>query len=301
MEKVYFHKLVLEAWVASRARRLPWIFGSLVALSGLIGTFMNADLAKISSLEELFRAIVQKTPQEVFFFSLLLLGLFVVSVIGKSNLIVALSFIVHKHQLPNHPGTPRAVRNNFLRAFSIESLTLLFLLAVIGILCVPLLIASRTNPGALPTLISFGFLTFLLIALIVFLIKQFTLFYLLFSSLSLRGSIETGSFLFSRFMSLSFFFALFSFILTLLFTFFVNLVILGITVLWEKFGLSAGGMVLPSFALSALFLTWFAIFEQALWLAFFKAIASPQEKSKVAAETEGVLENGVLPEIPPTQ
>lgn len=300
MEKVYFHKLLSQAWIASRAKKLPWIFASVVALAGLIGNRVNAGLGEASSPEELFHIIAQKSPQEVWYIFLGLSVFFVVSIIGKSNLIVSLSFIAYKNNLPNHPTTPRAIGSNFIRSFLLECIALLLLVVTIGVLSLPLLIASETNPIALPSLIIFSSLTFIPIALIIFLMKQFALFYLLLSPLSIRGSIETSGVLFSRFFSLSLLFVFFSFFVTIFFTFFANLVILGITVLSKNIPLPFGEGVLPLIA-SFVFFAWFALFEQALWLAFFQSIGGKQKESRTVKEKVNSLDTDVLPEVPPAQ
>lgn len=298
MEKLSLHKLVSQAWNFSRTKKFPWIFGALVALSGLIGSRINITSAPITSLEELFQTITTKSPEELTYLLLTLFVLFIASTFGKGNLIVALSFVIKKDFLPNHPTTYQALWKNFIHAFFIECIAFCFLAIIGGILSLPLLIASRTNAGAVPTLINFAFLTFILISIAVFLIKQFTLFYTLLFSLNIRGAVETSVFIFSRFFSLSLLFALFTFLLTALFTFCVNIVILGIVVLSEKISLPLGGTVF-SFAISFILFTWFVVFEQTLWLLFFKSIAKQEEKEK--GEKERVLNNDVLPETPPAQ
>ncbi len=300
MEKVYFHKLLSQAWIASRAKKLPWIFASVVAFAGLIGSHVNADLEEAASPEELFRIIAQKSPHEVWYILLGLSVFFVVNIIGKSNLIVSLSFITYKNNLPNHPTTPRAIGSNFIRSFFLECIALLLLIVTVGFLSLPLLIASETNPGTLSSLIIFSFLTFIPIALTIFLIKQFALFYLLLSPLGIRGSIETGSALFSRFFSLSLLFAFFSFLVTISFTFFANLVILGITVLSKNIPLPFGEGI-PSLIVSFIFFAWFALFEQALWLAFFQSIGGKHKESRAVKEKENGLDTDALPEVPPAQ
>jgi len=300
MEKVYFRKLLSQAWVASRVKKLPWIFASVVALAGLTGNHLNADFGEATSPEELFHIIVQKSPQEAWYIFLGLFIFFVISIVGKSNLIASLSFITYKNNLPNYPTTLRAIGSNFIRSFFLECIALLFLIATIAILSLPLLIASETNPGALPSLIIFSSLTFIPIALTIFLMKQFALFYLLLSPLGIRGSIETSGVLFSRFFSLNLLFIFFTFLVSVLFTFLVNLVILGITVLSKNIPLPFGEGVLP-LIVSFVSFTWFALFEQALWLAFFQSIGGKYDQSKAVKEKENGLDAEVLPEVPPAQ
>lgn len=300
MEKVYFHKLLLQAWTASRAKKLPWIFASIVALAGLIGNRVNTGFGEATSPEELFHIIIQKSPQEVWYIFFGLFIFFVISVVGKSNLIVSLSFITYRNNLPNYPTTARAIGGNFIRSFFVECIALFFLIATVGVLSLPLFIASETNPGALPSLIIFSSFTFIPVALTIFLIKQFALFYLLLSPLGIRRSIENSSALFSRFFSLGLLFALFSFFVTISFTFFANLVILGITVLSKSISLPFGEGTL-SLIVSFVFFTWFALFEQALWLAFFQSIGGRRKEIRTVKEKENSLDADILPEVPSAQ
>lgn len=300
MEKLSFYKLILEAWYATFTRKLPWIFGSFVAISALIESRTNTDITRASSFEGLFQAITEKSPQELWFIFIVLFILFVLNIAGKGNLIVSLSFMVKKERLAHHPTTAQALWKNFISSFFLECIALFFLVAIIGILSLPLLIASGTNKEALPILLNFAVITFIPLALIVSLIEQFAFLYLLLSPLPIRPAIETGSALFSRFIVRSFFFIFLTLLLTLLFTFFANLVILGIAALSEKISLPLGGPVTTSTISLALF-TWFALFLQALWITFFKSIALPQEPEKVATEKEVEMSRDALPEIPPAQ
>lgn len=292
MEITPFHKLISEAWTSSRTKKFPWVFGVLIAGAGLIGSHMVAGLFAASSFSEFASLVREKSPEETVFLVLTFLALFASGVYGKGNLIVSLSFIVNKSKLPNHPHTLRAQVQNFARTFIIECLAVLILLVIGGILCLPFVIATEKNPAVVTMLQGFGLLTFLPLAIIVFLIKQYTLFYSLLPLLSLRRSIETSIALFLRFVSSSFIFTILTFLLALLFTFLVNLVILEITAL----GISSI-IIFVSF----IFYAWYAVFEQALWLCYFKSIARPKDTSTGTKEEVTVLERSVLPETPPTQ
>ena len=122
--------------------------------------------------------------------------------------------------------------------------------------------------------------------------------YLLLSPLAIRSAIETGAGPFSRSFFPSLMFGMFSFALTVLFTFCLNLVILSIVVLSQKISvpLQEAGV---SLAIGFVFFAWFAIFQQALWLAFFKAIAGTRDAKKTVAEKEAAFTDNNLPEIPP--
>lgn len=299
-EKLPLHSFLLSAWHASFSKKLPWIFGALLATLGSIESRLGSTFPDTASFQEFLNIISEKSGETLLSLFLIFVFLFCFDIFGKSNLIVSLSFVTGKTRLLNHPDTARAIGKNFLRAFLLECLAFLFLLAVIGILSLPILIASSRNPEVMNTLLGLGLLAFVPIALAVFFIKQFSLFYLLLSPLHIRGSLEIGSSLFSRFIFQSLLFGLFSFMLTALFTFSVNAVILGSTLLSKNPGLPFEDASI-ALVVGLAFFTWFGIFKQALWLAFFKFIAGPRETEEVVKEKESALDNRTLPEIPPAQ
>jgi len=299
MGKLSFPKLILEAYSTTFTRKLPWIFGSFIAFSSLVESKINTDITNASSFEELFQIIIQKSPQELWYVFLILFGLFILNTLGKGNLIVSLSFITNKNHLSHYPITPRAIWKNFVSLFLLECIAFIFLILILGVLSLPFLIASKTNPATLPILLNFALLTFIPLAFIVSLVKQFTFLYVLLSPLKIRTAIEAGSSLFSKFMTPSLIFSFLTLLLTVLFTFFVNLVILGITVFSEKISLAQEALFL-SFVVSFILFTWFALFLQALWITFFKSIALPQEPQKIIEE-EVIIERSALPEVPPAQ
>lgn len=299
MEKTSFYKLILEACTTTFTKKLPWVFGSFVALSSLIESKINTDITNAPSFEVLFQTVSQKSPQELGAVFFVLFFLFILSAFGKGNLIVSLSFVTNKNNLPHHPTTLRALSKNFTSTFLLECIAFFFLVAIIGIFSIPVLLASGTNPGAVPILLNFAILTFIPIALVVSLIKEFSFIYILLSPLKIRSSIEASRLLFSRYMTRSFFFILLTLLLTGLFTFCVNLVILWITVLLEKISLSTTQESI-SFLISFLLFAWFTIFLQALWIAFFKSIARPKT-NPIVEEKEVAVERNIVPEIPPVQ
>jgi len=300
LEKLQLHTLLLSAWRASLSKRLPWIFGSLLAVAGVIESRVTALLPDTSSFQEFLNIISEKSGETILSFLLIFIFLFSLEILGKSNLIVSLSSVTGKTDLPNHPDNPAAVGRNFFRAFLLECLALFFLLAVILVFSIPFFIASSRNPEALDTLLNLGFLVFIPIAIATFFISQFALFYLLLSPLRIRGSIEAGSSLFSRYIFPSLLFGLFSFTLTAFFTFCINIVILGLAALSKKMSLPLDDASL-SLIIGLIFFAWFSIFQQALWLAFFKSIAGQDKTEELVKEKESALDTQTLPEIPPAQ
>ena len=302
MEKPQVHQFVLQAWRASLPRKLPWIFGGIVALAGIAkNQFSTGPLLDASSLEEFIGNLSKQDPYQALLLVLMLVVLATVGIFGKSNLIVSLGFVADKPNLPNHPDTATTIGKNFFRGLLLEGIAFLAFLIVIGILAIPPLIAASYNPETLPLLMLLSLITLAPLALAIFFIRQFSLLYLLLSPLHIRGAIETGSALFYRFIVPSLLFGLFSFALAVLFTFCANLVILVTTVLFEKISIPIPETSV-SLVLGFVLFSWFVVFQQALWIAFFKSLAGPRKTDKPIKEKEGVLVgNDTLPEIPPAQ
>jgi hypothetical protein len=146
-----------------------------------------------------------------------------------------------------------------------------------------------------------GLLTLLPIAIIIFFIKQYSLFYFLLSPVSFRGAIETACTLFSKFFLRSLSFGLFFLALVVLFTFCSQMVILCVVFFAHKISVPLEEQIV-SLVISFVFFTWFAVFQQALWLTFFKSIASPRDIVKATAEKEKETATTVnIPEIPPVK
>lgn len=297
MKKISFVALLSEAWRATFSKKAPWIFGFFIALSGVLMQTLSENFLSINSYEGLLQFISQKTSGELWTASLVVFSFFLINVFGTGNLISSLAFMIKEPGLSQHLFHPRTLWKNFLHTLTLECLTLLFLLLLLGILSLPLLIALEINPSAMPLLQSLALLIFFPLLFLLALIKKFSLLYLLLSPLRLRPAIETACTLFSRFFtaSLSFFFSVF--ILVLLFTFSVNIVILVSTVFFENIGISTIKLSI-SFVISVLFFLWFSVFEQALWIAFFKSIAGPRVTKKITKDEESLIEENVLVETP---
>lgn len=279
-------------------KKLPWIFGGVVAVTGIIENQSGAEiLGDHASFGSLF-SMTTASPETILFPALVFIFLFGVGILGKSNLIASLAFVAGKTGLSNHPDNARAVGKNFFRALLLEGIALLALLAVIGILAIPLLIASSRNLEAQGLIAILSILTFIPVAIIIFLIKQLSLFYLLLSPVRTRGAIEVGSALFYRHIVPSLLFGLFALTLAVLFTFLTNLIILIVVLLFGKLSIPLPE-IYASLAIGAAAFTWFAVFQQALWLVFFKSIAGPRVTETAATEKAEALISGNLPETPP--
>jgi hypothetical protein len=302
MKKLPFYEFFLQAWRASISpRRVTLILGLVVAISNIVASRLDIVFPYIFSLNKFTLMFPEKIYGEAFFIFLWVVLFFVIGVFGKGNLIVSLSYMAGKTGLPNYLNTFTALKKNFLNTLKVELLALFSLLAVSFIILLPLGIASANNPNVMNLLIILGLITLLPIAIIIFFIKQYSLFYFLLSPVSFRGAIETACTLFSKFFFRSLSFGLFFLALAALFTFCLQMVILGVVFLAQKISLPLEEQII-SFAASFVFFAWFAIFQQALWLAFFKSIAGMRETQKVVVEKEKEAAlAGNIPEIPPVK
>jgi hypothetical protein len=99
------------------------------------------------------------------------------------------------------------------------------------------------------------------------------------------SAIRTATNLFVRHFTLCLAFVLFFFIIVGVFTFFANIVMLGIVVLSARIAPTVP-YLLPYFLGSMVLLTWYGIFRQTLWFFFFTALAAPKEETPQATPIE---------------
>lgn len=295
-----FREIFLQAWHATIQKKLPWIFGGLIGIVNLFEAHLSFDMPETPDMGALINTITQKTPEEWLWILASLILFLLLGILGRSNLIPALSFVAKKNDLANSPKSLVAIQTNFLRGFRLECLIFLIILSTVALLSLPLWLASMYNPGTVPLLMLLEILTLTPILIILFFVRQYALLYLLLSPVGIRGALETSSSLFLRFLFPSLLFGLFAFTLTLSFTFLLNLVILSITLLFRTLSipLTEAFLLLP---ISGFLLSWFAIFQQALWIAFFKNIALTPDTQKTTVEEEAPLVNNKLPDSPPAQ
>jgi hypothetical protein len=302
MEKLRFDELFWQAWHASISPKLAWAFGLIIGVVSILLMMPDDTTAPNIFYFEKFVRIFSGQASDNWIWIFILLGfvlLFVVKTFGESNLIVSLSFVAGKTDLPNYPDTVRAMSKNFFRALLVEGMALFLILAIIGILSLPLWIAYTHNPQTMDLLSVLVLLTLIPIIIMIFFIRKYSLFYFLLSPLSLRGAIENAGALFSRFFFHSLLFSLFFSVLFILFTFCWKLVTLGIVAIVHWIAMPLGEEAI-SLVVSFVFFVWFAVFQQALWMAFFKSITSIRDTKIAVTEKETAFADS-LPEIPPVK
>lgn len=289
MEKISFLDIFLESWRLSISRRRLYVFGLCMALPGAaLLVFLQTESVLTQAFFESFVA------QHLFVSALFLVWYFFFMLFGKSNLIIALNETLHTNA--PQKNTPLSARIAPLKkALSLDLIIIGFFLILITILSLPALLSSLLF-GTLPaSLLLLEKLALFPVIIIAYFVREFTYLYFLLSPLRLKASFEASSNLFMtrRFHCLSF--GLFFLCISILFTFFMNLAMLGIVALLQKW-LPAGNELITLFVISLLFLTWYEIFRQALWFTFFRFLATPKEK--MTDETTAVPIEEKITEVP---
>lgn len=293
MENLRLFDLCAKAWKASSSLSISWLFGGVAGLALLAQSQLTLPLRDILS-NGLMASWFSHLDREAVFAAIpwVILCL-VMELFGKSNLIVSLSPLASGRPAASDNFTLVATFRTFLRALFLELVIIAALLAVIAILFTPVGIALWKNPTAIGSLVGLASITLIPFAVFAAFVREYGLIYLLLAKLSPRDALYSGASLFSRFALLSIFFGFFSLLITIVFTFCLNLSILSIDAL---FGRLSGESHVFSLVAAFILLTWFFIFRQALWILFFKEIAAPKNKD---ADTEEKVFADKIPESPP--
>ena len=297
-ERASFYELLLRAWNLSWSGLKLYIFGGLLALVVIIQNVFTQTLPQFSSWQEalnFFQAESWWLIVGVFFL------LFLIYIFGKSNLIGLLS------EIEKTLGKTKALKTNsapvsknllrlFLRGLILEGTVILFLVFILTLLALPIFLAWWMQREILDSLSTLAMIVFIPVGAVVFLSSRFALFYFLLSPLKLRASLENGYALFSRHVVRTLLFGLFSFALAIIFTFFLNLLMLNSSLLAEYASSDTTFTRYFPFLLSFPILSWWSILDQALWLSFFEDLARPKEEAR---DEEEVIIKERAPEIPP--
>lgn len=281
MEKISFFEILKESWDTSFSRTSFLFFGFLIALPFAVQTIALPDT---SLMEATLLTRITEHP----LLTLLLIGsFFIFKLFGKSNLVIVLHRNTEKDQQAGKKHLAfREMFRNFKKALLLDLTLALFFFFLLFILALPSLV-SFFSLGTIPeTLLMLSALILIPVIIISFFIREFSFFYFLLSPLRLKGSFEAASSLFTKKRNLCLTFGIFAILQTLLFTFFLNLAMLGIVALSQKMTPFLSETVLIFFG-TLLPLSWYEVFRQALWLNFFKRLATP--KNPTPAETVDIL------------
>ncbi len=290
MEKISFFEILKESWDTSFSRTSFLFFGFFIALPLAVQTIALPD----TSLPQ--TALLEKAARHPLLTLLLIGSFFVFKLFGKSNLVTTLHQNTKKNERAEkkNPFFQEASRN-FKKAFLLDITLALFFLILFLVLALPSLISFFTSGTVPETLLVLSALILIPVVIISFFVREFSFFYFLLSPLRLKASFEAGATLFTKKRNLCLAFGLFALLQTLLFTFFLNLAMLGIVALSQKVTPFLPETILL-FSGTLLSLTWYEIFKQALWLNFFKRLATP--KNPVAKEVTDALFKEKVSEIP---
>ncbi|MBI2439369.1 MAG: hypothetical protein HYV45_02065 [Candidatus Moranbacteria bacterium] len=279
-----FVEIIKKAWTVSSPEPLSFVCATVLAITGMFQTSLFKNFLDALPKENLTNAslLFQETPLSFFW---TLCALFIVTHVSRGNLFIALKKRFQEKTSKNKffPSFSLLVQTGW-KTLLLETLFLFIFLGIFIIISLPLFIATKNNPSVVSSLLALSLPVFFLCGIVIFFIKQYTLFYFLFSSIRLRASIELAGRLFSRFTAQSFLFGLFSFLVVILFTFFLNLVILG-TVAFVQAILSSFNENVVVLFVSFFALLWFTVFYNALWLVFFQTLAAPKETLLQEKET----------------
>jgi len=272
MEKLSFPDVLITSWRLSFSRASFLLLGFFMALP--IAT-TNLVLPAAETLDlNVFQATIGLHPLGALLF---LLWYFLSTLYGKSNLITALDTdLRHTETSPRRPFSFLRSFHTFKKALFVDLVIAGFFDLFLFILSLPSLVSFLTWSVVPQALITIGIIAFVPVAIISFFIREFALFYFLLSPLRLKTAFEASTSFFIRYRFLCLFYGLSFVLIGTLFTFSFNLVMLPVVALLQK--------ILPTikettlfFIGSLLYLAWYQIFWQALWLTFFHRLATPKE------------------------
>ncbi len=292
-EKISFYTLTLLSYKKTFLQKTPWIFGSILSLVMILENKVFSFAQNIHSPQELWLLISHQTFHTLSIFLCIFIGFILLSVFARGNLIASLHFLLKNKKDSSHKKI--SLLKNMWTVFSIEAYFLLLFFPLASILLLPIFIPSLNNSPLIPLLTRFALITLLFCFLFFSLLKQFIFCYSIFSFIPLLTAFRLGLTLFRKHFFLSSLFFFFTLFLSGLFTFLVNIVILGTVALTQWIHFSWGEKNIETVSLFILF-SFFAVFLQTLWILFFQSIAEPKEVSY--EKKESAPSENIIPDIP---
>lgn len=283
MKKSLFDFLV-ESWHLSYARASFFLFGFISILPMVVLDLFLKQNDELLSFENIYTAL---RTYPLITTTLLILSI-IITIIGKSFLITHLNANAD-HSAPKNIATP------ITKSIRIESTIILFVVFIVFLTTLPMLAANEVL-GVVPNELGWLSTTLLLFILVVIMVvREYALIYTLLTPLGFRSTFESASKLYIRFQVPSLLYAVFMLLATAVFTFFSNLVMLGIVALLQS--LSIVNTALVTMTVTSVLFSGFAVYEQALWLTFFRSLALPP-KDPAANSTASIVEDiNNIPEI----
>lgn len=285
MEKFSVIDILTTSFKFSLVQKRFFLFGFLMTLPAVILTFFLQQNT-VETPGELLSILLTHPLGCVLF----VVGYLFFQLIGKGSLISLFHASFEKKQASS---TPSSLVTSFWKALRIDAVLFSFFASILFIIALPTLLSFWLEHDASESLLFLTELTLIPILFIGYFIREFTYCYFLLSPLTLRDSFEASSNLFirNRYNCLSFGIAFLC--IALLFTFFLNFVMLSIVALLQNVSFfSEQGIFLVA---SLIFVTWYEVWRQSFWFHFFQTLAKP--KSPSADEPVTVPLEKKIPEI----
>lgn len=270
-------EMIVETWRLSMRRRQFWVFGLILSLPLLVQATLLSDIPEEPSL--LYSYATTHTKELVLFFLITC----ITSLIGKSGLILSFQRVSKNDFSPLSLPTLAQAMN---RSFKIECATLFFLLCLGLVVAVPFIVSLATFDLVPSSLRWLALFLIVPVTLVMLIIREFTFFYFLLTpGLRFRSALEASSALFQKHSLSALHFILLVLMLTLLFTFFLNLAMLSIVALLHLLLPKLADAVLVTvgsfFALSV-----FEVIRQGLWFRYFERLAKPKSPTDMSEVVE---------------
>ncbi|MBP7060745.1 MAG: hypothetical protein KBA91_02090 [Candidatus Moranbacteria bacterium] len=289
MEPVSYLDIFLQSLRRSAPSRTLWLLSLILALPGALTELLIERVPLDTNA-----ALLLLIEQHPLLFVNALFCTVILTLTGKSGLIVTLEKQRHSKQHGTET-TPPSYSSAFIKALRIDSGFFLAFILIGIILALPLFFSLALGSGSEDTLFVLAGYTLIPILIIGYFLREFTYFYYLLSPLGLKSSFERSNDFFLRHVRYCIPFGILSFITTLLFTFFLNLVIMAIAVTTTVFPGHSGAF--PLFVAVLFCLTWYGVFHQTLWFTFFQTLARPRTPQSQPETLSKVLKEEV-PEMP---
>lgn len=317
MRKVNYIGIIKDAWNITWRNRYLWWLGFLASLCGFGGinyTFNNNDQLENNELEKQALDFISQNYQWFLWLGMFLVLIFilllVVSIIGRAGLIASINSEIKGEKKTFKEGW-REGKKYFWKFLLLGLLLTFSILIIIIILATPIavLFASRAYfTGAFLSM--FAVLIIIPIIFLLVFLKIYGQIYIAVGKLSVHASVENAYRLFQKnpwesvVMSLFFiplgivwFFSVITLLIPFLIVFGASAFVLYL--LAGKVGAIAVASVgFMLFLAGVLFLrSVYETFAQAIWIFFFREIASPKAEERV---TESETEKETSPLVAPT-
>jgi len=321
--QINYIAIIKEAWQITWKNKYLWWFGFLVALSGGVGSnFSSSNWKGNDGWEEGAKQKISEWAAlywewiilGVILVGLLMLVFFILSVWGRSALVIALGKITTQKLTPEPMSFKVGMKEGKQFFWPILGLNLFLFgigIATFIILGTPIAILFYLKAYWVGAFLAFGGLTiFILLIILLAYLQKFGVIYLILGKVSFWAALENAYLLFRRnllpsiimgaiFIPLGFLagLAALAFVLTILLIFLIpGLLAYFLIGKWTIILLSILGILI----LLAGILTInsiYAVLAQTIWILFFRQIALPKEEEKILETTKEIKDPEIVPVV----